>query len=80
MTLAEKRTRAARAALRAHHERKNPPSRHLTDKTRMDPAKNPDLESDFVDLIADSLLAAKAVGLDPARIARMAISHVPGAE
>lgn len=74
--MTDKRIRAARAALRAHHERKNTARHQLTDKARMDPAKNPDLESDFVDLIADSLIAAKSVGLDPEKIARMATSHV----
>lgn len=41
----------------------------------VDPAKNPDLRDDLVDLVADVLLWARARGLDADYIARVGASH-----
>lgn len=78
--LTESRSKAARAALRAHHERTHAPKHWLTDKARFDPARNPDLAGNLTDLIADVLIEAQVAGLDVLKITSAALSHVPGAD
>lgn len=65
-----------RAALRAFTERRKGDA--ITDAARLNPAKNPNLESDLTDLIADALIVAGDVGMDAAKVLRMALLHVPG--
>lgn len=76
--LSEDRKKAVRAAMRAHHERTHTPSQFITDKARLDIKKNPDLDGNMTDLIADVLILAGDLGLSPLDIMSAAISHVPG--
>lgn len=67
----------AQGALRAHTERKNSPRHWIGGAALFDPARNPNLEGDLVDLIADALILTHAQGLDPVKVLSAALSHVP---
>lgn len=78
--LAQRRRRAALAAFNAWAGYKDAATaRAAVSGALIRPDKNPDLPDDAVDFVADFLIFAQGLGLDPDRIARVAASHVPHA-
>lgn len=78
--LSQRRRRAALFAFKAWASYKDAATaRAAVSGDLIRPDRNLDLEDDATDFVADFLIFAQTLGLDPDRIARVAASHVPHA-